>query len=235
MYDKNFYKPNDPWSVDYQLIDLVGRNKRLLELGCATGYMSEYFERECGCHVTGIERDAEAAERASKRCTKVIVGDLEGDKICQELSGQEFDVILAASVIVALRDPERVMRKLTTYLREGGYWVIAVPNIAHWSTRLMLFRGKWKYQERGIMDKICLRFFTKESLINLVKNLGLAPEVVRFSPVEPRFGIGRFSFTIGGILRRIPFVGSALLGCYYRMFCRLLAYQFIVQCRKGEV
>jgi hypothetical protein len=44
-----------------QLILLTGRNKRVLELGPSTGYISQVLQQR-GCAVTGIEIDPVAAE-----------------------------------------------------------------------------------------------------------------------------------------------------------------------------
>ena len=39
---------------------MIGHNKRVLEVGCATGYFTKVLA-ECGCKVVGMELDPEAA------------------------------------------------------------------------------------------------------------------------------------------------------------------------------
>src|ERR671930_1978651 len=58
------------------MLELIGHNKRVLECGCATGYMSRVLA-ERGCRVTGVEIVPEAAEQARPFCEQVIVGDLD--------------------------------------------------------------------------------------------------------------------------------------------------------------
>jgi cyclopropane fatty-acyl-phospholipid synthase-like methyltransferase len=60
-----------------RIIRLVGHGKRVLEFGCATGYMSRILSQQFGCAVTGIEVDAEAARIAQQYADRVIVGDAE--------------------------------------------------------------------------------------------------------------------------------------------------------------
>ena len=60
-----------------RVIRLVGAGKHVLELGCATGYMTKVLVERFGCTVVGIDRDPEAAEQARKVCGCVIVGDVD--------------------------------------------------------------------------------------------------------------------------------------------------------------
>src|SRR5205085_4765452 len=59
-----------------KLIDAVGRDKRVLEVGCSSGYLSRPLT-ERGNTVVGIELDAAAAREAEAYCERVLVGDVE--------------------------------------------------------------------------------------------------------------------------------------------------------------
>jgi SAM-dependent methyltransferase len=58
----------DPYSRTWILLEWIGRGKRVLELGCATGFMSRYLVQRRGCSVIGIEVDPEASVQAKKSC-----------------------------------------------------------------------------------------------------------------------------------------------------------------------
>src|SRR5436190_1670437 len=58
-------------STQARVVRLVGRGRRVLELGCATGYMSRAL-RDRGCRVVGIEVDGWAAARAAAWCERVV-------------------------------------------------------------------------------------------------------------------------------------------------------------------
>jgi hypothetical protein len=55
----------------------------------------------------------------------------------------------------------------------GGAIVASVPNVAHWFVRLDLLRGRFEYQDCGIMDATHLRWFTRNTLHKFFENLGL--------------------------------------------------------------
>ena len=57
-----------PHSTHTLVVSLVPAGARVLEFGCATGYMSEVLKSQLGCRVTGIEYSPEAGELARKHC-----------------------------------------------------------------------------------------------------------------------------------------------------------------------
>src|SRR5947209_17867704 len=67
----------DPGSSHSLVAALVPRGVRVLEFGCATGYMSRLLTEGLGCAVTGVELFPAAAELARPHCRRVIVGDVE--------------------------------------------------------------------------------------------------------------------------------------------------------------
>src|SRR5437764_14408722 len=87
-----------PGSTHNLVLSLVPPGSRVLEFGCATGYMSARLREHLGCVVTGVELNPAAAEVARERADRVIVGDAETLAL-EELLGQErFDVVLFADV-----------------------------------------------------------------------------------------------------------------------------------------
>jgi O-antigen biosynthesis protein len=158
-----------------RVVRLVGTNRRLLELGPATGHMSRLF-RDRGCSVVGIEVDPEMAALAAQYCERIIVGDLDTLDLDGELGSDRFDVIVAADVLEHLKDPLAVLRRLRGFLAPDGFLVISLPNVAHGSVRLALLEGHFAYRSVGLLDETHLRFFTRESIDELLDEaeLGLA-------------------------------------------------------------
>ena len=87
---------DDPASTHSKIVSLVPPGTRVLEFGCATGYMSEVLKKRLGCTVVGIEIDPGAAALAEEHTERVIVGDAEKIDYATELAGEEFDVVLLA-------------------------------------------------------------------------------------------------------------------------------------------
>jgi len=159
---------NRPFSTHEHILRFVGRGKRVLEIGCAGGYLAELLTAQ-GCTVTGIEIDPRAASQARRFCNEVIVGDAE---TLQLKFREKFDVIVLADVLEHLRDPARLLRRLTAALKPGGYLVISVPNVANWTVRVLLLLGRFDYEDRGILDRTHRWFYTLRSFEGLVSGAG---------------------------------------------------------------
>jgi methionine biosynthesis protein MetW len=163
------------------IAELVGRGKRVLDVGCAAGDLAAVLA-EHRCQVTGIEIDPEAARQAEKRCERVIVGDVENLDLGEELDGESFDVIVFGDALEHLKDPLRTLARLKPFLRPEGYVVASIPNVAHGSVRLALMQGKFQYSSLGLLDYTHLRFFTRDSIEQLFEDAGfLVTELRRTS------------------------------------------------------
>ena len=58
-------------------------------------------------------------------------------------------------------------------MKSGGQAVVSIPNVRNWRVLFMLFfKGDWKYEQSGIMDKTHLRFFTRKSAARMLKESG---------------------------------------------------------------
>ncbi|HHW43766.1 MAG TPA: class I SAM-dependent methyltransferase [Desulfotomaculum sp.] len=159
-----------PGSAAAQVLVLVGKNKEVLEVGCATGYMSRVLVERNGCRVTGIELDPRGAEKAAAVCRRVICGDIESLDLPPELG--PFEVIIFGDVLEHLRRPEETLRRVRPLLGEGGYVVASIPNITHLSVVLELIRGKFNYRKLGLLDDTHLRFFCRQTVDRLFRNAG---------------------------------------------------------------
>lgn len=155
------------------IIKKIKPQSRVLEFGPATGYMTEYMEKELNCSVTAIEIDSDAAKIASKYTDKMIVCDVESYEWRQQLKGELFDYILFADVLEHLKNPWEVLSIVKGYLKQEGQILISIPNIAHNSVLIELLNGKFEYRKLGLLDNTHLRFFTKSSLIDMINISGL--------------------------------------------------------------
>jgi O-antigen biosynthesis protein len=162
----------DPNSTHSKIVSLVPPATRVLEFGCATGYMSKVLKERLGCTVVGIEIDPGAASLAEEHTERVIVGDAEKIDYAAELAGEEFDVVLFADVLEHLKEPADVLRRIRPFISENGVVVASIPNIAHASVRLALLGGEFRYREWGLLDDTHLRFFTRASIQDLFEETG---------------------------------------------------------------
>jgi 2-polyprenyl-3-methyl-5-hydroxy-6-metoxy-1,4-benzoquinol methylase len=154
-----------------QLIKLTGRNKRVLEVGPATGYVTKVLQQR-GCRVWCIENDAEAAEVAAEFSERMVVANVETVDFNSTFPEERFDVVTFGDVLEHLVDPMGVLMRVKDVLKPGGCVVASVPNVAHASIRLSLLKGQFNYTEMGLLDRTHLRFFTRESLADLFFQAG---------------------------------------------------------------
>jgi len=152
-------------------LELIGSNKKVLEIGPGSGHLTEALARN-GCAVTCVEVDEHLPSIARQFCQRIIIADIEQLNPEQAFSSERFDVILVGDVLEHLKDPHSVLSKLRGYLTPEGRVVGSVPNIAHGSIRLALLAGCFDYTEEGLLDRTHLRFFTRASLITLLKGAG---------------------------------------------------------------
>ncbi len=165
-----------------KLLALVGAGKRVLDVGCSSGYLARPLVA-AGCTVVGLERDPVAAEAARDVCDDVLVGDVETMELPFEPGS--FDVVLCGDLIEHLREPEAFLARVHPLLRSGGRLVLTTPNVANWSMRLGLLAGRWRYTERGILDHTHTHLFTRKTLAETLERAGYTIETLDFTVPLP--------------------------------------------------
>lgn len=202
------------------MLDEVSDGARVLDVGCATGYLAEPLTRR-GCTVLGFEMDPASAAAAARWCEHVIVGDVQ-DPGTRALIPGVFDVILLGDVLEHLVDPWETLGSMRTHLAAGGVVVASIPNVAAWTVRLALLSGRFRYEEMGIMDRTHLRFFTRATVHELVRDAGYAVERERHAPIEQAPGLLR---------RTLPRATDVAVKSLLRVWPELMAQQFVLRLR----
>lgn len=211
----SIFKPEKLHSqnIDRQSVSFIESNARVLEIGCATGFMGEYLIRHKGCEVIGVELGRDEARVAVKKLSKVIVGDIEDKSTIGEIvKFGTFDVVFASALIEHLKDPWIALHQWRKFLKPKGYIVVSTSNIAHWSMRVSLLKGKFQYSDYGILDNTHLRFFTLYSFQKLIQDAGYITEQIGIDAV-------------GGGFPKVSLLGS-------KFFPNLFTYQMVIKARK---
>jgi SAM-dependent methyltransferase len=148
-----------------------------------------------GHRVLGVEKDPEAAGLAVAAGLPVICADVTCPGSFSGISGP-FDAILLMDILEHLAHPEELLQQLKPLLGENGRVLVTGPNVAYWAVRAKLARGRWDYQEAGILDRTHLRFFTVATWESLLTSAGYrvaisepAEAMFPFEHVLLRFGI----------------------------------------------
>jgi len=161
-----------PGSTHQKLMGLIPPNSKVLEFGCASGFMSREMVKRLNCTIVGVELDHEAAQLAVQWCDRVLVGDAMKMDFPSLLGNEKFDVILFADVLEHLYHPWLILQKVKPFLSENGAVVCSIPNIAHGSIRLSLLGGEFFYRNIGLLDDTHIRFFTLETTRLMFENNG---------------------------------------------------------------
>jgi methionine biosynthesis protein MetW len=159
----------DPAESTAMIASMIPSGARVLDVGCGTGSVSRLIMYARDCAVVGLEPEGDRAAAASANGIEIVGAELRED-LLPELG--LFDVVLFADVLEHLVDPFEALRLAQRFLRNGGAVIASVPNIAHWTVRLSLLRGRFDYQPVGIMDATHLRWFTRRSLFRLFTQSG---------------------------------------------------------------
>lgn len=187
------------------IIDLLPANSEasILELGCGAGGTGRAaIEAGRANRYVGIELSSTAAAAASAYLSDVLVGDVQ--EIDLAPFHGSFDALIISEVLEHLTDPWTTLTRLAKCLKRGGLVYASSPNVAHWSIVLGLLRGRFNYDEKGVMDRTHLRWFTPETYRDLFRSAGL--EVLDVRPVTAlRFKALIFDRLTGGQLRHLLF------------------------------
>lgn len=141
--------------------------KTLLDVGCGNGVLGEYLKKNGVEKICGIEIVEKAARNAISVLDEVLIGNIETMDLPFEHGS--FDCIVCADVLEHLIDPWGALKKLKNLLKPGGCLVASVPNVGFHRVVRNLLKGRWRYENAGVLDRTHLRFFTLEGIEELFK------------------------------------------------------------------
>ena len=116
---------------------LINPHARVLDLGCGTGELLAALQAEKHVNGYGLDRDPANIQVCLSKGVNVIEQDL--DAGISNFATDNFDMVIMADALQAVRDPRELLRQM---LRIGEECVVTFPNFGHWRCRLQLgFRG----------------------------------------------------------------------------------------------
>lgn len=198
-------------------LGLEGRGLRVLDAGCAGGYLSEALAAR-GFEVTAIDLPGSEAPRG----VEFIAADLNDG--LPSLRGR-FDFILCADVLEHLRDPLALLRDCRKCLADGGALLASLPNSGHAYFRWNVLMGRFPQHDFGLFDRTHLHFYTWDGWVELLDRGGFRIERTACSAVPIDRALPRWKGSAAvRVLERLSFESA-------RVWKRLFAYQFIVLAR----
>lgn len=155
---------------------LVPRECRaILEVGCGYGVLGRTLMARQPCAIDGIEVNPQA-EIHLKDYRRIWIGNVEDPTLIENVC--MYDCLLFPDVLEHLVDPWSTFRRLCRLLKSGGVVVASIPNVRNLALLYKLVvRGEWKYEPSGLLDYGHLRFFTRQSIVELFSANGLRIEI----------------------------------------------------------
>ena len=182
------YLPKLDYASTHSLaIKTVTPGSRVLDLGCAGGFVAQFLKKEKKCTVVGVD-----VERPSSEITLDEFIEHNLNMGLPTVSLNSFDYILMLDVIEHLPDPEKFIRELLDKLKFSSNvkLVASTGNIAFIILRIQLFLGQFNYGKRGILDLTHTRLFTFSSFRRLFEQNGFKISQTKGIPVPFPLAIG---------------------------------------------
>lgn len=182
--DEDYYSHSRP-----EVRALVPRTARtVVDVGCGAGAVGAALkEGNPGLEVRGIEREPGAAARAAEVLDAVASLPAEAG---MPPGWPSPDCVIFADVLEHLVDPWSTLRTWCGALRTGTHVVVSLPNVGHLSVTWPLWKGRWDYGDEGLLDRTHLRFFTRETAIELLASAGLTVDRLQRAVLLPRGFLG---------------------------------------------
>jgi glycosyltransferase involved in cell wall biosynthesis len=195
-----------------QVLGMVGEGRDILDLGCAGGDFASLLN-DRGNRVVGV--DQHAPDEARRQVFDAFVAgrlDQGLDFLRPALGERTFDRVLLLDVLEHVPEPGRLLAECKPLLRPGALAVVSLPNVANVTVRWSMLWGRFEYTERGILDRTHLRFFTRRSARQLLRDAGfeIVEERATVMPVELALGLSPDSFSMR-VLNRVLALAARLL------------------------
>jgi len=167
-YYKDFTIGNTEKIRINKLLKLIGTNKKVLDIGCGDGFISELILKNNN-DVYGIEIAEDAIKKARNKGITIYDLDLNLDW-CNNLQ-EKFDVVFAGEIIEHVFDTDKFLKNIHRVLKKDGYIVLSTPNVASLGRRILLLLGKNPLIETTARsyDAGHIRYFTYKTLKKLLE------------------------------------------------------------------
>jgi GT2 family glycosyltransferase len=220
-----FIKQNEDKGSHGFLQAIIPSGFSILDLGCNDGALVDVLLRKRINYYLGIDFNRNAITNASKRYggKKIwfVIADIEQLPLKKELAGRWFDGVVLADVLEHIESSVTLLRDLSQMFVLGGRLrraFVSIPNIAYWRIRLQLLRGRFEYQDCGILDRTHRWFFTLKTTKKLLEDGGWT--ILRVFPVPGYKGKGLRGKMSLLLAKRLP---------------ALFSPQFIFECVPNQV
>lgn len=174
-----------------QVLEAVPTNvRKVVEVGTGTGALAREILRKCpGVEYVGVEMSDDYHRAAMAWCSRIYLENFEQASTVLMNELRDTDAVIFADVLEHFIDPWTVLSRLRAVIPGHAVIIASIPNIQHWSMQLRLLNGDFRYADTGLLDRTHLRFFTRQTIIEMFNGCGfridaLAPRIFAFPHQE---------------------------------------------------
>ena len=175
-HDESSIKINNDFKSRMDVIvDMCGSNKKILDIGCFTGYLMDRLKKNDN-DVYGVDISKDAIKLAKNKGLKCSQGDVDNGL---KFPNKIFDIIVIGEIIEHIFDTDKVIREIRRMLKDDGQIIITTPNIASLNRRIRLTLGDNPYIDIGVLNDDNkttasghIRYFTFKNLKILLERNG---------------------------------------------------------------
>ncbi len=132
------------------------------------------------------------------------------NNICKFESKIRYDYIVFGDILEHVTKPQELLGCFSAFLKNDGFIIASIPNIANWMIRMKLLFGNFDYSG-DILDIGHLKFFTYKSAKSLLEDSG---------------------YKVISVINNNQTWLLRFLGRHYK---KLFAFQFVFKCRKIKI
>ena len=158
--------------------------ENVLEVGCGRGNTLCYLkEKGVAKKITGFEY-MDLGEAQGQDLDKFYKGNIEEFDFKEFL---KYDLIMALDVLEHLKEPYKILEKLSGLLTPNGKILLSLPNINNGNVlKRLIFQDRWDYADAGILDRTHIHFFTDSSFRSAIMALDCSFTIEGHIPIADK-------------------------------------------------
>jgi SAM-dependent methyltransferase len=147
----------------------------VLDVGCGAGELGSAYRRlHPNARLLAIDSDPAMVAAASRHYDECVVADARDGTLPFD-TPDGIDCIVYSAILEHMAEPFVMLRRHAEALSPAGMMLICVSNVEHWSLTERLLRGRFRYEDAGLLDRNHLRWFSQASMARALSDSGLTP------------------------------------------------------------
>jgi len=199
-----------------------GHGKRVLDVGCASGYLAEILAQR-GYEVVGVDRAGAPGDHFPES-VQFIEADLDAGL---PPLGASFSYVICGDILEHLRNPGAMLTQLGRVLERDGTLIASLPNSGNLYFRLTVLSGRFPQEDKGLFDRTHLHFYMWKGWRELFESSGFSINESKATGIP--VGLALPSWDGSALVRGLESFAYTIA----RLRPVLFAYQFVVTARRS--